>query len=93
MSAAQAALEEKAAQGVVAVTPTMPAPFEGPTRIRSVCAESLWVRDAPMGVRRGGLEMGERVEVFEPVEGWSQIAAGRWRGLWVRERWLCKGGS
>jgi len=58
---------------------------------REVCAESLWVRDAPMGVRRGGFEIGDRVEVFAAVDGWAQIASGKWRGLWVRESWLCDG--
>lgn len=89
-SAAQAVHQQEAAtERPPTATPTMPAPFEGPTRIKAVCAESLHVRAAPMGEVRGYLFAGQLVEVFEAEDGWSQIAAGEWRGLWVRESWLC----
>lgn len=42
-----------------------------------------------MGERVGYVYGGELLEVFEPEEGWSQIAAGEWRGLWVKDSWLC----
>lgn len=48
------------------------------------------MRAAPMGEVRDWAAKGEVLEVFEPVDGWSQIAAGKWRGLWVRESWLCQ---
>lgn len=69
-------------------SPTVPTQVQGVSR--EVCAESLWVRVVPMGERKGSVSQGETLQVFEPVDGWSQIAAGKWRGLWVRESWLCK---
>lgn len=86
-SAAQAATMKEAATEILpTATPTVPAQV----RAREVCAESLWVRVEPMGERRGVVLQGETLQVLEPVEGWSQVAAGKWRGLWVRESWLCK---
>jgi hypothetical protein len=67
--------------------PTMPTPS---VLVREVCAESLHVRAGPMGEVRGWLEDGQKVRVYLPVDGWSQIAAGKFRGLWVRESWLCE---
>ncbi len=91
MSAAQAASSREEATAEVSPSPTMePALFEGPTRIKVVCAELLWVRESPMGERVGYVRGGQLLEVFEPVNGWSEIAAGKWRGLWVRESWLCR---
>jgi len=39
------------------------------------------------------VRIGEPGEVFEAMEGWSQIAAGEWRGMWVRSKWLCEDGN
>lgn len=89
-SSALAPMKEAATEQVPA-TPTVPAQVQGVSR--EVCAESLWVRVEPMGERRGFVSQGETVQVLEPVKGWSQIAAGKWRGLWVRESWLCEGGE
>lgn len=86
-SAAQAApMKEAATERPPTATPTMPAQV----RAREVCAESLHVRVAPMGEVRGWAGKGEVLEVLPAVDGWSQIAAGKWRGLWVRESWLCR---
>jgi hypothetical protein len=88
MSAVQAESITEASQEVA--TAGMPASeYNPPTRIKAVCAESLHVRASPMGEVRGYLYRGQIVEVFESEEGWSQIAAGEWRGLWVRDSWLC----
>ena len=85
---ATSGLPREAATVTVAATPTVPAQVQGVSR--EVCAESLWVRVEPMGERRGFVSRGETIQVFEPVNGWSQVAAGKWRGLWVRESWLCE---
>ena len=86
-SSALAPMQEASTEQVPS-TPTVPTQVQGVSR--EVCAESLWVRVEPMGERRGFVSQGETVQVFEPVDGWSQVAAGKWRGLWVRESWLCK---
>ncbi len=87
MSAAQAApMKEATTESKPTSSPTVPT---ASVLSREVCAESLWVRTVPMGERRGHVSQGETVQVYAPVEGWSQIAAGKWRGLWVRESWLC----
>lgn len=87
MSAAQAAPMKEATTEVLPATPTVPT---ASVLVREVCAESLHVRASPMGEVRGWLENGQMVRVYLPVDGWSQIAAGKWRGLWVRESWLCQ---
>lgn len=88
MSAISGLPKEAATPSTVlrAATPTVPAQVEA----REVCAESLHVRDAPMGEVKGWLVKGQPVEVYSAVDGWSQVAAGKWRGLWVRESWLCE---
>lgn len=73
----------------VPATPTVPAQVQA----REVCAESLHVRDAPMGEVEGWLVKGETVEVYPVVDGWSQIASGEWRDRWVKTEWLCEGGD
>ena len=90
MSAAQAVPQQEAATVNAPSPPTVPTPS---VLSREVCAESLHVRVAPMGEVRGWLAKGEPVEVFAAVDGWSQVAAGKWRGLWVRESWLCEPGT
>lgn len=88
-SAAQAApMKEATTESPPTASPTVPAQVRGESR--TVCAESLWVRVEPMGERRGVVSQGETLQVLEPVDGWSQVAAGKWRGLWVRESWLCR---
>jgi hypothetical protein len=89
ISAAQAApMKEATTESKPTASPTVPTQVQGVSR--EVCAESLWVRVEPMGERRGFVSQGETVQVYAPVDGWSQIAAGKWRGLWVRESWLCQ---
>lgn len=76
-----------------ATTKQVPASPTVPTQVRPesrmVCAESLHVRAEPMGEVRGYALYGQSLQVFAPVDGWSQVASGKWRGLWVRESWLC----
>ena len=88
-SSALAPMKEAATESKPTAPPTMPTPSPE-TTVRAVCAELLHVRTEPMGEVRGWLEDGQKVRVYLPVDGWSQIAAGKWRGLWVRESWLCE---
>lgn len=76
-----------------AATEQVPATPTEPTQVRSVrmvCADGLNFRDAPMGEIKYQAERGERVWVLEPVNGWSEIASGKWQGLYVKESWLCE---
>ena len=88
-SSALAPMKEATTESKPTATPTVPTPSPE-TMVLQVCAESLHVRVEPMGEVRGWLEDGQKVRVYLPVDGWSQIAAGKWRGLWVRESWLCE---
>ena len=55
-----------------------------------VCADALNVRLSRMGEVVTTLERGQSLTVSPAVDGWSQIVAGQYAGLWVNASYLCE---